>query len=60
MYRLATAQNFSAVTGACLMVKKNLYDALDGLDETNFAVAPHPTMWTSACACARTGGYVNG
>ena len=39
MYRLATAQNFSAVTGACLMVKKSLYDALGGLDETNFAVA---------------------
>jgi GT2 family glycosyltransferase len=39
MYRLATTQNFSAVTGACLMVKKSLYDALGGLDEANFAVA---------------------
>lgn len=39
MYRLATAQNMSAVTGACLMVKKELYDALGGLDEEQFAIA---------------------
>ena len=39
MYRLATAQNMSAVTGACLMVKKALYTALGGLDEKHFAVA---------------------
>ncbi|MEG1270527.1 MAG: glycosyltransferase family 2 protein [Ruthenibacterium sp.] len=39
MYRLATAQNVSAVTGACLMVKKSLYTELGGLDATHFAVA---------------------
>ncbi len=39
MYRLATTQNMSAVTGACLMVKASLYRALGGLDEQNFAVA---------------------
>ena len=39
MYRLATTQNMSAVTGACLMVKTELYRAAGGLDETNFAVA---------------------
>lgn len=39
MYRLATVQNMSAVTGACLMVKKSLYEELGGLDEKNFAVA---------------------
>lgn len=39
LYRLATTQNFCAVTGACLMVKKALYEAAGGLDEQNFAVA---------------------
>lgn len=34
MGRLCYAQDFSAVTGACLMVKKSLYDGLDGLDES--------------------------
>ncbi len=39
IYRLATTQNLSAVTGAALMVKSDLYTQLNGLDETNFAVA---------------------
>ncbi|MEG2595763.1 MAG: glycosyltransferase family 2 protein [Ruthenibacterium sp.] len=39
MYRLATTQNVSAVTGACLMVKKSLYTELGGLDATHFAIA---------------------
>ena len=34
MGRLCYAQNFSAVTGACLMVKRSLYDELGGLDES--------------------------
>ena len=38
MGRLCYAQDVSAVTGACLMVKKTLYDAVNGLDES-FAVA---------------------
>ncbi len=38
MYRLVTAQNYMAVTGACLMVKTNLYKE-NPLDEKNFAVA---------------------
>lgn len=38
MGKLCYAQDVSAVTGACLMVKKNLYDELGGLDES-FAVA---------------------
>lgn len=38
MGRLCYAQDVSAVTGACLMVKKALYDELGGLDES-FAVA---------------------
>ncbi|MBR1701042.1 MAG: glycosyltransferase family 2 protein [Lachnospiraceae bacterium] len=38
MGRLCYAQDVSAVTGACLMVKKSLYDELGGLDES-FAVS---------------------
>ncbi len=39
MGRLLYVQNYSAVTGACLMVKKDIYLKLGGLDEENFAVA---------------------
>ena len=39
MYRVATVQNLSAVTGACLMVKKLLFDTMGGLDAENFAVS---------------------
>lgn len=38
MGRLCYAQNVSAVTGACLMVKKSLYEQVGGLDE-EFAVS---------------------
>lgn len=38
MGRLCYAQNVSAVTGACLMVKRALYEEIGGLDE-NFAIA---------------------
>lgn len=38
MGRLCYAQNMSAVTGACLMVKKVLYEEVGGLDES-FAVS---------------------
>ncbi|MBQ4536168.1 MAG: glycosyltransferase family 2 protein [Lachnospiraceae bacterium] len=38
MGRLCYAQNVSAVTGACLMVKKSLYEEVGGLDE-GFAVS---------------------
>ncbi len=38
MGRLCYAQDMSAVTGACLMVKKSLYEAVGGLEE-EFAVS---------------------
>lgn len=38
MGRLCYAQNVTAVTGACLLVKKSLYEKVGGLDET-FAVS---------------------
>ena len=38
MGRLCYAQNVTAVTGACLMVKKSLYEEVGGLDE-GFAIS---------------------
>ena len=40
-YQLYTLipREYSAVTAACLMVKKSLYEEVGGLDEVNFAVA---------------------
>jgi len=37
--RLKIVQNFSAVTGACLLVCKKLYEEVGGLDEANLKVA---------------------
>lgn len=34
MNRLIVEQNYSAVSGVCMMVRKSLFDAVDGLDET--------------------------
>ena len=38
MFRLATVQDYSACTAACLLVRTSAYDAVGGLDET-FTVA---------------------
>ncbi len=37
--RAKLLQNYSAVTGACLVVRKELYQLVGGLDEENFTVA---------------------
>jgi glycosyltransferase involved in cell wall biosynthesis len=37
--RLLLAQNFSAVTGACMVVRREAWDQVGGLDEVNLAVA---------------------
>lgn len=37
--RLSATQNFSAVTAACLLVKKADYDSVGGLNETEFKIA---------------------
>ncbi len=55
MGKLCYAQNVSAVTGACMMVKKSIYDALGGLDET-FAVALNDVDF---CLRIREKGYLN-
>lgn len=55
MGKLCYAQNVSAVTGACLMVKKSLYDALGGLDE-QFRIALNDVDF---CLRLRKQGYLN-
>ena len=39
MKRLIATQNYSAVTAACLLVKKSLFEAVGGLNETDLTVA---------------------
>ncbi len=55
MGRLCYAQNVMAVTGACLMMSKALYEELGGLDET-FAVALNDV---DLCIRAWKSGRVN-
>jgi len=55
MGRLCYAQNVMAVTGACLMMRKTLYEELGGLDET-FAVALNDV---DLCIRAWQSGRVN-
>ena len=55
MGRLHYVQDVTAVTGACLMIKKPLYEALGGLDE-QFAVALNDVDF---CLRLREKGYLN-
>ncbi len=55
MGRLCYAQNLSAVTGACLMVKRSVYDEAGGLDES-FAVSLNDV---DLCLKIRKLGYLN-
>lgn len=55
MGRLCYAQNVSAVTGACLMVRRSLYEELGGLDES-FRVALNDVDF---CLRLREKGYLN-
>lgn len=54
MSRLTIAQNLSAVTAACLMVPRAVYDELDGLDES-FEVAFNDVDF---CMRIRKAGYL--
>lgn len=55
MGRLCYAQNVSAVTGACLLVKKALFEEVKGLDE-GFAVSLNDV---DLCLKLREKGYLN-
>src|SRR5690606_37711318 len=39
MGRAQVDQNFSAVTGACLLIRKSTYQQVGGMDEQKFAVS---------------------
>ena len=53
LFRTATVQDFSAVTGACLLVKTSVWDEVKGLDEA-FAVAFNDVAF---CLRVRDAGY---
>ena len=55
MGRLCYAQNVSAVTGACLLVKKSLFDEVGGLEES-FAISLNDVDF---CLKLRKKGYLN-
>lgn len=55
MGRLCYVQDMTAVTGACLMVKKKIYEELGGLDES-FAVSLNDVDF---CLRIREAGYLN-
>lgn len=55
MGRLCYAQNVSAVTGACLLVKKEVYDEVGGLGE-DLAISLNDVDF---CLKAREKGYLN-
>lgn len=54
--RLKLVQNISAVTGACLVVRKEVYERAGGLDEENLAVAFNDVDF---CLKIREAGYRN-
>ncbi|MEN5310507.1 TIGR00180 family glycosyltransferase [Pseudomonas koreensis] len=68
MHRLAVEQNYSAVSNVCLMIGKDLFNSLDGLDEVTFAdgfsdvdlclkagQAGYLTVWTPQVQVLHTG-----
>ena len=55
MGRLCYAQDVTAVTGACLMVKKSIYEEVDGLDES-FTISLNDV---DLCLKKKKKGYLN-
>jgi len=54
--RLNAIQNLSAVTAACLMIKKRIYQEVEGMDEVNFKVAYNDVDF---CLRVLEKGYIN-
>ncbi|MFZ3152368.1 glycosyltransferase [Pseudomonas sp.] len=56
MQRLQIDQNYSAVTAACLMIRKSVYDQVEGMDEHAFKVS-----YNDIDLCLKVGaaGYLN-
>ncbi len=55
-YRAVLVQNFSAVTAACLVIQKKIYDEVGGFDEENLTVAYNDVDF---CLRVRETGYRN-
>lgn len=55
-HRAVVAQNLSAVTGACLVVKKSIYEEVGGLNEVDLVVALNDIDF---CLKLREAGYRN-
>lgn len=55
-FRANLVQNFSAVTGACLVVKKQIYDEVAGLNQEDLAIAFNDVDF---CLKVREAGYRN-
>ncbi|WP_170064607.1 rhamnan synthesis F family protein [Caldimonas caldifontis] len=56
MQRLRVDQNYSALTAACLMVRKSLYQEVGGLDEGDFKVSYNDV---DLCLKLAAAGYLN-
>ncbi|MGH9999734.1 MAG: glycosyltransferase family 2 protein, partial [Nitrososphaeraceae archaeon] len=54
--RLSVVQNYSAVTAACLLIRKAIYDEVGGLDEEYLKVAFNDVDF---CLKVREAGYRN-
>lgn len=54
--RLRTVQNLSAVTAACLVVRKGVYEEVGGLDADHLAIAFNDVDF---CLKVRAAGYLN-
>lgn len=54
--RVSLTQEFSAVTAACLVVRKSVFEQVNGLDEVNLKVAFNDVDF---CLRLREAGYVN-
>lgn len=55
-YRLLLTQTLSAVTAACLLIRKSVFDEVNGLDEDNLKVAFNDVDF---CLKVRSAGYRN-
>jgi GT2 family glycosyltransferase len=53
--RLQVVQDFSAVTAACMVTRRSVYDEVGGLDEETFAVAYNDVDY---CLKVREAGYL--
>lgn len=56
MHRLLVDQDYTAVTAACLMIRKALYQEVGGMDEADFKVSYNDI---DLCLKARQAGYLS-